>query len=407
MGHPSSQAPNSELELTTDVDDIYAWAVYSPYSPLNLQHLNQPRLQGAPRHLAGQFTFRDAFEDLLTAQAGRPLPSILELTKRKSWDVIPTLHVFQWVRELGVQGLWGSYFALAPSLQNRFSWMPPRSVNMPTWWLHFQTPPYMALYYRLGRPEDVFMGSTGLISELFRPFREHPEEQGAVDEDIFTFLSKTAFPELLRVIREERKGPPTTDEDVDKFKSNSQSSKLSGNIRDRLQSELSNFFNGIVYGPSRGQPREQAATEEDLYDSVGKFSGWQDARVQESTDDVLVKLPESKPKTSVEKQTHTPIVTTTVYAADGSKLVQTTERHSCNGKKEVTMTSKHFDAQGNLMAERTESSITRSWSGQLPGSDASFSWSWNKNSKTGGEKVEDTDENDAKKRGQGGWFWER
>ncbi|KAI1182848.1 hypothetical protein F5B17DRAFT_418737 [Nemania serpens] len=104
-----------------------------------------------------------------------------------------------------------------------------------------------------------------------------------------------------------------------------------------------------------------------------------------------------------------PEVTTTVYA-DGSKYVATTERREEDGKLRVTTTAQHFDASGNLISESRETSSTRTWSGKIPGAEASFSWSWNSDCKdeSCGEsdgKHDDGTRRQDRKDGKSGWFW--
>ncbi|TPX17015.1 uncharacterized protein E0L32_012325 [Thyridium curvatum] len=63
-----------------DLLQSFAWSSFlfqSPYSPLNLQGLPQPVPNDAPRHGEGQdFTFMDAFEDLLEETASGRLPDL-------------------------------------------------------------------------------------------------------------------------------------------------------------------------------------------------------------------------------------------------------------------------------------------------------------------------------------------
>lgn len=104
-----------------------------------------------------------------------------------------------------------------------------------------------------------------------------------------------------------------------------------------------------------------------------------------------------------------PEVTTTVYA-DGSKYVATTERREEDGKLRVTTTAQHFDASGKLISESRETSSTRTWSGKIPGAEASFSWSWNRDSRneSGGEsegKRGDETRRQDRKDEKSGWFW--
>lgn len=118
--HVSSQSPGAPASDSgvADVKDIFTWALSSPYSPFHLQHLPQPHPRDAPANSPHRFTFRDAFEDLLTVNSGRPLPDIQGLLFAKHFEHAQHsffgLHVADWVTDLGRRGLWGAYFPLSP-----------------------------------------------------------------------------------------------------------------------------------------------------------------------------------------------------------------------------------------------------------------------------------------------------
>ena len=96
---PSQHHHNpSELAMddpSQDTDDIYVqdvrqpnWTLstlaFTPYSPLALRHLPQPKPNGLPPHLDSSiFTFEDAYEDLLVMSLGMPLLGIMDKYKLK------------------------------------------------------------------------------------------------------------------------------------------------------------------------------------------------------------------------------------------------------------------------------------------------------------------------------------
>jgi hypothetical protein len=367
------------------MDDVYAWAIQSPYSPLNLQYLSQPTPQGMHPSWEGRFTFRDAFEDLLVAGSGSPLPSLDEHARKKmmesnlfttNWGLGAGLglHVAHWVAEIGVSGLWGSYFDLRPELRNCFDWRPSRRMDM--------SGLNRRLYFR------TRLENGGLFDEWSGQERE-VVDRGRDWAEIWH--------EAMKVVR-----------DVTKY----------------------------VDGDDNGDADADADAdaEEDLYTSrfsTGSHSHStpKDMRVAERPDtDTNTSV---SANTALQKQQHQQYVpeglepeqvTTTEYA-DGSKRVTKTKRKERDGKTEITTTSEHFDADGKLLADTKETTTTRTWSGRLPGAEASFSWTFNKDAKThtkargewnnasdaNGEDGhgEDDSQPGRRKDENSGWFWKR
>ncbi|KAI1822536.1 hypothetical protein F4861DRAFT_386964 [Xylaria intraflava] len=401
MDKPSSLALSAEPEPTTNMDDIYNWAIQSPYSPLNLQHLNQPRLQGAPREWTGQFTFRDAFEDLLITTSGRSQPSVWELLQRKAYEFSAPLNVLHWVSGLGLQGLWGSYFVLAPPLQNRIDWAPSRNVDISYRQLYFwqRSASFLSIY---DHPDDTLLNSTGVLTGLLlQAFRDQPEMRAAMEDHPHRSTLLTGLlPWLRRAFREPFEEHPATEEDLYNSMPTHRfwdwkDPRAEERIREVVDKAMKEFEARQMKNGNLPAPAPILTTPKSL-PSADPVPTPKDAPADQASDWVA-------------GQTRTPDIKTTVYA-DGSRSVQVTERYSSNGRTETTVTSKHFDASGNLLAERRESSSTRSWSGRIPGGEASFAWTWDKDVKTEGEKDEgvgekaEKDEKDEKG-GKGGWFW--
>ncbi|KAI1134923.1 hypothetical protein F5Y05DRAFT_196648 [Hypoxylon sp. FL0543] len=121
----SSNLPESDRG-SVNADDVLSWAASSPYSPLNLQSLIQPRPSDAPRNYPDCFTFRDAFEDLLAVNAGQPLSDLRRLVFAKHfehvWYFPWGMPVEDWVAGIGRRGLWGSYFPLSSSARRELSY---------------------------------------------------------------------------------------------------------------------------------------------------------------------------------------------------------------------------------------------------------------------------------------------
>ncbi|KAI1856984.1 uncharacterized protein JN550_013515 [Neoarthrinium moseri] len=101
---------------------VHSWLKYSPYSPLHLDGLRQPVPNDAPGHYDQPFTFRDAFEDLLTTSSGRPPQDVEQmwLAARSrhapllSWADFSLFAAgsgdWEWASSLERRRLWDSYF---------------------------------------------------------------------------------------------------------------------------------------------------------------------------------------------------------------------------------------------------------------------------------------------------------
>ncbi|KAI4868489.1 hypothetical protein F4820DRAFT_127185 [Hypoxylon rubiginosum] len=111
---------------SASVDDVLSWATSSTYSPLNLQSLPQPRPRDAAHVYPDCFTFRDAFEDLLAVNSGRPLSNLQDLILEKHLEHIRYfpwgMPVSAWAVGLGRRGLWDAYFPLSPSARRELSY---------------------------------------------------------------------------------------------------------------------------------------------------------------------------------------------------------------------------------------------------------------------------------------------
>ncbi|KAK8022000.1 hypothetical protein PG993_012767 [Apiospora rasikravindrae] len=89
-GDPNSQEMatlESAISHSLRDETVKSWVQYSAYSPLHLHHtlpapLPKDVLSSGGYHRVGQFTFRDAFEDLLAVSSGQPLADRAELASR-------------------------------------------------------------------------------------------------------------------------------------------------------------------------------------------------------------------------------------------------------------------------------------------------------------------------------------
>ncbi|KAI0195897.1 hypothetical protein F4808DRAFT_440256 [Astrocystis sublimbata] len=344
---------DQDTNKTTNMNEVHAWAVDSPYSPLNLQHLPQPVPRGVPRSHEGDFTFRDAFEDLLVAGSGKPVPSTRELVWKKKREHFPFwekereeqqgkgLHVTQWVGGLAQNGLWNSYFKLDP---------PPAA-----------------------KPG-------------------HDKDREAAERPLYFREPAPAAP---RGTKKEF---------------------VWGNWDDRPREAHKSSFGGRgVWGAAwkmgmdsdsrwESDSNNSADVEDELY---GKSTT--DCPTSPRRDRFEAPWTESGGL----RKPSIPELRTTTYP-DGSKNVKETVREESDGKTKITSMETRYDPAGNIVSESQESSTTRNWSGSVPGAgaEASFSWSWNSDKENNKRKRDDEgregepnweDRKDEKK----GWFWNR
>ncbi|TGJ86633.1 hypothetical protein E0Z10_g2100 [Xylaria hypoxylon] len=363
---PTSPTTTVATTSTATIDDVHNWAAQSHYSPLNLQHLNQPTPRDAPRAWEGHFTFRDAFEDLLVAGSGQPLPTARELARRKFWegnDRFPHRgpHVANWVNGLGTLGLWDAYFRLEAGGKREWRDRDERD--------HFQR----RMRFREPAP-FASVSVPGLRVGVEGWAGAEEREKGDVARGHFD--AKGVWNGAWRVVRDpeqrwETDGEDRGDGDAD--------------VEDELYKANSSDF-GAASSPAEGS---------------GSDGKRKDLSVIERRD-----APAGLRKPAA------PEVITTVHT-DGSRHVRETERSERDGRTEVSTTERLFDAQGNLLSESRGTSKTQTWSGRIPGAgaEASFSWSWNKSDAEGGSNSErDGDENGRwgdRKDEKSGWFWKR
>ncbi|KAI0182709.1 hypothetical protein EV127DRAFT_448917 [Xylaria flabelliformis] len=390
---PSSSQPSSttmatvasESEQTTTMAEVHTWSIQSPYSPLNLQDLPQPTPRDAPpRPLFNDaninFTFRDAFEDLLVAGSGQPLPSMHDIVMKKRREIVPFweasrgLHVTSWVGRLASRGLWDAYFRMEPSTTTRRRSHPYDEMDVER-----------QLYFRNSSSTNSNRPEAPLASAW--PGGEK-RRTGDDDDDDFGAAWTGAWDKVIR-----RATEVADDADPDKINSALDDAK---GVLDAIWKVA---LNRDLWKGGDGDDREKKAAdvEEELYSGTTssstttsklppppannrtfhwdqKKNEWQPVESPSQQEGVSSSNGLSKPSSSPA----VPEVTTTVYA-DGSKYVKTTSRIERNGKTKVTTTAQHFDPAGNLVSERRESSTTRTWSGGIPGAGASLSWSWNNN----------------------------
>ncbi|TRX88145.1 hypothetical protein FHL15_010943 [Xylaria flabelliformis] len=424
-------ASESESEQTTTMAEVHTWSIQSPYSPLNLQDLPQPTPRDAPPRTPFShdsdnditFTFRDAFEDLLVAGSGQPLPSILELVMKKRREIIPFwemsrgLHVTSWVARLASRGLWDAYFRMEP--------LPPMRRPHP----YDEKDVERQLYFRNSNSSSRNSHSNMPAAAAW---------PGGVNrrtgDDDFGAAWTGAWNDVIR-----RAAEVADDADPDKMNSALDDAKgvldavwkvalnrdlwKGGDDRETKAADVEEELYGGTTRSSTttSKPPPSPPANNRVFNWDPKKNEWQ---LEESPPQQEGVSSSSSSSSGLSKppSATAPEVTTTVYA-DGSKSVKTTSRIERNGKTKVTTTAQHFDPAGNLVSESRESSTTRTWSGGIPGAGASLSWSWNNNSNNdtvgtqrrrksddnsgGHDEDRDVDDHRQEQEEKKGWFWNR
>ncbi|KAI2601895.1 hypothetical protein GGR54DRAFT_626502 [Hypoxylon sp. NC1633] len=130
LGHNSAGSDmdigNRDKGETAEAEDIFSWAISSPYSPFNLQSLKQPHPNDAPHNYPHCFTFRDAFEDLLAVVSGHHLSDLRSLLISKHLEharYFPWgLPVTDWASGLEQRGLRTTCSSLSSATRRELSY---------------------------------------------------------------------------------------------------------------------------------------------------------------------------------------------------------------------------------------------------------------------------------------------
>ncbi len=359
-----------DSDRTTDIDGVYGWAVHSPYSPLNLQHLRQPVPRDAPRyyHLSftfppwsssstsssssssspstpsssssnPPFTFRDAFEDLLFVSAGYPLPDLHGRQFGRAFEGFPRwgtfgfgpergLHVADWTAKLGHLGLWHSYFPCVVA---------PEPYEWGTWW---------AARLRWLSSTDGVAGEGAGSRLRFKPTMTGDgfESWGKVWDWGWNGKTSMGWP----------KDAFSPGNEVARTRDATSAGDRDGDDDDVASSASS----------STSQPE----VEEDLYMSslASDFPETEDQQL--STAKVITTTtngtPLGKPRDLPSMNSKTTETTETTENPDGGKTVTTVRRHEdeANKRLEVDTTRDKYDADGNLILRSSSKMSVRTWS---------------------------------------------
>ncbi|KAH9883889.1 hypothetical protein F4778DRAFT_585876 [Xylariomycetidae sp. FL2044] len=342
----AAAAPTPIPTPTAAADDVFSWAVYSPYSPLNLQHLPQPVPNDTPRAWRNLFTFRDAFEDLLTASSGDPLPTTQELLltkaldRTRSWLFLDGLHVEDWILGLGNRRLWDAFFPLSPAAK-----------------------------YSLSRGFVPSSCRTYLTQDM----TFHPQPSTSTLRELLGTDSSN-WSQIWEWAHSDTRGDHTP---VTKPKSEGASSE------EDLYAIFSSDF--AREAPVRAEPQSTRHL------------------------DPLTQPAQSTADEADDHDTSQVVTTRTILTPDGGRVETTTSTRESDEKKEVTTVEKRFDADGNLVAHSKTSSTSRtysskgSWGGSLAGD-----WPTTTATTTTGTDTSHNKDRSSAEKARGnptGWFW--
>ncbi|KXJ88779.1 hypothetical protein Micbo1qcDRAFT_166220 [Microdochium bolleyi] len=297
----SSDKPSARALAPADDFDDFAdpetWARHSPYSPFNLQHLPQP----IPRDIqqppdSNDFTFRDAFEDLMLASLGRPLPRGHELMAQKlhvDFMFANGMPISNWARMLQVRGLWAPYFARQQQQQQQ--------QQLHGWDSGKLSSDILSMLLGWGADAGWLPGQT---SERERGGKLQTSQKVLEDKD-----------------RQCGKNQPETEEDLYETTSHTSADKLP-----RYQSPWDTLFEALV-GSQFSHPTS-SPTEENM--SMTR------------TDNSLERK-DNAPKDNERHESH--------KTWDGGRVDKVWKTSEYDGKVETVETQYTYDAQGHLVSQ--------------------------------------------------------
>ncbi|KAI1504235.1 hypothetical protein F5X99DRAFT_372934 [Biscogniauxia marginata] len=441
--HPQHGTSGSN-EDRASAEDVYNWAASSPYSPVNLQHLPQPKPRDAPQEWQDSFTFRDAFEDLLTERSGQPPWTIRGLAFSNMYWTYHYRHglpVEDWVVSLGQRGLWGAYFPLSSWDKRVLSVPIPDSIPR----------------------EKMFDMRYGISDASRIPGRWRQDLSGKYSWP--TTERHNSWPWSSWMDTSSSEDREKTEKAVEHTASRSgdadieedlyRGTKTLTDIMERMKSMQRSIFDSFDRSFDRNSARkdgtgDDSTAEDDLHSIIKSATDmvksvfspyWGDFNNDNNNGDENIN-PANNAESDNTSTVATTAAATTNYpvhdraekpvvdiipTADGGKIVYSVQRSTRGGREQVTTTRERFDADGNLLSRsrETASSSTRVWSTKAPGVDASASWSWKKTA-TAQNTIDDEDKDDdgygddiyddedrEKRRSSGrgadgkrsGWFW--
>lgn len=380
--HPHVAALEASVADGLRQQTVYSWLGHSPYSPLRLEGegLRPPVPRDAPAETCDQYSFRDAFEDLLVVSRGQPLPALpgrrpghdLHHLLGPSWArTIPALlapplaplrngefadfadgaSLAAWVAQVECRGLWTSYF---PS--QAFAADARRIVRQVT---------SEQMRAELG-PVEAERHVQFLIRESSMRDEEKADRFSPLDGRGLLFHLASLAPTLIWGSEQ----PPPQREPWERSARGSASAQESS---------------------------QEAETSEDLFLNLRSDFAKSSDRPQSSADGALVSA--AHQNGAADQHLRKPEdyeATETIENPDGSKTVKTVERRvSPNSNKETT-TTVQYDAEGNVIHRSTVKHYTAGWSFGRQPTDRQHS-----------EEDGTRSAHPHKGKKQSGWFWTR
>ncbi|KAI1799941.1 hypothetical protein F4811DRAFT_67876 [Daldinia bambusicola] len=316
-----SPGPDPDDTREADVRDVYRWAISSPYSPLNLQSLRQPRPSDAPRDYPDCFTFRDAFEDLLAVNSGKPLSDLRRLVFAKHFEHVRYfpwgMSVENWVAGVGLRGLWSAYFPLSQSARRDLSYgiiSPWRSLQI---------------------GESTFHQSpvSTWPSMIFPPWEKQQHHQSLAFRDPVGYEEKLAEREA-----ETTSYPREADTEYDLYEATTDSRPVEVPVPQGFYRQTTTTTTTTTTPPN------QVTTSETSNDGT---------------------------------------VTETTETPGGGKIVKTIQQHNSKFGNKITTVTKQFDAAGELVS--TSRTSNWSWSYHSDSDDEAREWSDEKDGRSTGK----------------------
>ncbi|KAK8061191.1 hypothetical protein PG997_015412 [Apiospora hydei] len=417
-------SPNSEEMATLESaisqslrdETVKSWVQYSSYSPLHLHYtlpapLPKDVLSSGGYHREGQFTFRDAFEDLLAVSSGQPLTDRAELASRTEK---PKQLIYSTSESLHSDGsIW--FFAQPP-----FDAVADRMLPWDEW---------AAGLDRRGRLWDAYFPpasfrpaarriATVATSDLFRRELTATQAEGFIRKYIGDAAACEEERTWMRV--QMLLGSPTLQGLVGQLRSLGAPSSSStspfpffGQLLDHDDSFLDLLAQSLVSGTREAldsafgknrewgvvkRPGRDADSDEDLYRNVESDHARNNSRKSRNG---LLGLPPPIDDTPAvaggdnnTKSNENAHWTDEFPEPDGGKTVRSVTRKVGPLMTHETVRTTRYNAQGVAVQTTTQSQHAAS---------REFNWSWG----SGAEDNEgaENDEGGRKKKSSSGWFW--
>ena len=417
-----------DLEDAVNIDDVFRWAAYSPYSPLNLQHLRQPvprdtttenqQFPFASRDASpssstdSPFTFRHAFEDLLILNHRGELPSLSSIRLGNGFQNVFSksldergMPVSFWVLTTGQAGLFHAYFPRLDAPWGLSSLLGPKGM--------FSTPWFAGLQ----RWHSILQNDHS-ASFCFKPTTDRTSSIDWVNVWNGAWGGSTSREWSGRLFGDQGEKPSQ----VWTWPSN-----RNGAAGD------TNGDGAAERAPS--MLKMQAEVEEDLYrflapSEVPPNKQQQQQRQRQQQQHAPSTTTTSKTTHPDDDNPQAEMTETTeiINPHTGGKIIRTVRRREdkANGRTETNTTVKRYNADGTLASQSTTTRSSRTWSSSSspsssPGpaangrSEEPWGSSWSASARFESSSSQSSSSSETQGDGDGdnrpkkknGWFWEK